>query len=178
MNNSNENSINSKADLNSFFDDVVKQYSEKLYKHIRRLVIVHEDANDILQDTFVKAYLNFENFRNESNIYTWLYRIATNLSLNFLKRKKRYFVFSALDYEDTLIDKIESSEYFDGDEMQKKLQKAILKLPLKQRLVFNMKYYDNLKYEEISEILQTSVGALKASYHHAVNKIEKYLNEN
>lgn len=178
MNNSNENSINSKADLNSFFDDVVKQYSEKLYKHIRRLVIVHEDANDILQDTFVRAYLNFENFRNESNIYTWLYRIATNLSLNFLKRKKRYFVFSALDYEDTLIDKIESSEYFDGDEMQKKLQKAILKLPLKQRLVFNMKYFDNLKYEEISEILQTSVGALKASYHHAVNKIEKYLNEN
>jgi RNA polymerase sigma-70 factor (ECF subfamily) len=141
---------------NEAFNDIVNQYSKQLYYHIRRMVIDHEDANDLVQDSFVKAYTNLEKFRFDASIYTWLYRIATNTCLNFLDRKKRMFTFSAL---------------------QKSLQKAILKLPTKQRLVFNMKYYDDLKYSEISEILKTSEGGLKASYHHAVKKIEKYINE-
>lgn len=162
---------------NEAFNDIVNQYSKQLYYHIRRMVIDHEDANDLVQDSFVKAYTNLEKFRFDASIYTWLYRIATNTCLNFLDRKKRMFTFSALSLEDTLADKIEAHSYFDGDELQKSLQKAILKLPTKQRLVFNMKYYDDLKYSEISEILKTSEGGLKASYHHAVKKIEKYINE-
>jgi RNA polymerase sigma-70 factor (ECF subfamily) len=162
---------------NEAFDSIVQKYSKQIYYHIRRMVIDHDDANDLVQDSFLKAYTNIDKFRFDSAIYTWIYRIATNTCLNFLEKKKRQFTFSALSYEDSLADKIESSSYFDGDELQKKLQKSILKLPEKQRLVFNMKYYDDLKYEEISEILKTSVGGLKASYHHAVTKIEKYINE-
>ncbi|MBN2777968.1 MAG: sigma-70 family RNA polymerase sigma factor [Bacteroidales bacterium] len=162
---------------NEAFDSIVKKYSNQIYYHIRRMVIDHDDANDLVQDSFLKAYTNIDKFRFDSAIYTWIYRIATNTCLNFLEKKKRQFTFSAISYEDSLADKIESSSYFDGDELQKKLQKSILKLPEKQRLVFNMKYYDDLKYEEISEILKTSVGGLKASYHHAVNKIEKFINE-
>jgi RNA polymerase sigma-70 factor (ECF subfamily) len=163
--------------LHEGFGIIVAQYSKQIYYHIRRMVIDHQDADDILQDTLIKAYTKIDSFRSESSIYTWIYKIATNTTLNFLDKKKRQFVFSALNYEDTLADKIESDKYFDGDALQTKLQKAILKLPEKQRLVFNMKYYDDLKYEEISEILGTSVGGLKASYHHAVGKIEKYINE-
>lgn len=162
---------------NEAFDSIVKKYSKQIYYHIRRMVIDHDDANDLVQDTFLKAYTNIDKFRFDSAIYTWIYKIATNTCLNFLNRQKRQFTFSAISYEDSLADKLESSSYFDGDELQKKLQKSILKLPEKQRLVFNMKYYDDLKYEEISEILKTSVGGLKASYHHAVTKIEKYINE-
>ena len=162
---------------NTAFSIIVEKYSKSLYYHIRRMVIDHQDADDLLQDTLIKAYTKITFFRLDSSLYTWLYKIATNTTLNFISRKKRSFTFSALKFEDTLIDKIESDSYFDGDSLQKKLQKAQLQLPEKQRLVFNMKYFDEMKYEDISEITGTSVGALKASYHHAVNKIEKYINE-
>ncbi|MCK9254376.1 MAG: RNA polymerase sigma factor [Bacteroidales bacterium] len=163
--------------FNQGFEILVKTYSKQLYFHIRRMLIIHQDADDVLQETWIKAFTQISKFRFESSIYTWLYRIATNNCLNFLDKKKRQFVFSALNYEDSLVQKLESDKYFDGDDLQLKLQKAVLKLPEKQRLVFNMKYYGEMKYDEISEILGTSVGALKASYHHATTKIEKYINE-
>ncbi len=161
---------------NQAFNTIVKKYSKQLYFHVRRMVIDHDDADDIIQDSFIKAYTKIENFRSESSIYTWLYKIATNTTLNFLAKKKRSVTFSALSYEDSLVDKIESDTFFDGDSLQKDLQKAVLMLPEKQRLVFNMKYFDEMKYEDISEILGTSVGGLKASYHHAVTKVEKHIN--
>ncbi len=169
--------LKNKNSRNEGFNLIVEKYSQQLYYHIRRMVISHDDANDLVQDTFVKAFTNLDKFRYDSAVYTWLYRIATNTCLNFLDKKKRQYTFSALNFEDNLINTLETDEYFDGNEIQMKLQKAILTLPPKQRLVFNMKYYDELKYNEISEILKISVGSLKASYHHAVTKIEKYLKE-
>lgn len=160
------------------FKILVEKYHERLYFHIRKILIIHDDTNDVLQETFIKIYNNLDKFREDSELFTWLYKIATNQALSFLKKQQRSYTFSAISYEDTLVDKLRSDEYFDGDELQMKLQKAILSLPPKQRLVFNMKYYDELKYEEIAEILNKSIGALKASYHHAVNKIKKYLDEN
>ena len=139
------------------------------------MVIDHEDADDLTQEVFIKVWKHLENFRQDSQLYTWLYRIATNECLNFLKSKKRKFFLPINDVEAELTAKIDQSDLIGGDEIQLKLQKALLKLPDKQRLVFNMKYYDDLKYEEISEILGTSVGALKASYHLAVKKIEEYV---
>nr|WP_036679111.1 RNA polymerase sigma factor [Daejeonella oryzae] len=159
------------------FNLLLNKYQQKIYWHIRRLVINHDDADDLVQDVFIKVWKNLANFRNDSQLYTWLYRIASNESITFLNRKKlKNNISLDLDQDGlNLADTLADSSYFDGDKAQMKLQKALLTLPQKQRLVFNMKYFDDLKYEEISSILGTSVGALKASFHLAVKKIEHYL---
>jgi RNA polymerase sigma factor, sigma-70 family len=162
---------------NFAFHLIVQKYQEKIYWHIRKLVIDHDDANDVVQNTFVKAWSGLQNFREESQLYTWLYRIATNEALTFLKRKRTRFFLPLVDVESQLAQTLESDPFFNGDDAELKLQRAILSLPEKQRVVFNMKYYDELTYEEISDILGTSVGALKASYHLATKKIEKFLEE-
>ena len=155
---------------------LLNKYQQKLYWHIRRMVISHDDTDDLVQDVFLKVWKSLSNFRSDSQLYTWLYRIATNESITFLKRKKiRNSVSIDDDDGKNMVKKLAESPYFDGDKAQMKLQKALLTLPEKQRLVFNMKYFDDLKYEDISEILGTSVGALKASFHIAVKKIEQLL---
>ncbi len=162
---------------NYAFNLIVQKYKERLYWHIRKLVISHDDADDVLQSTFIKAWTALPDFRGESQLFTWLYRIATNESLTFLKKKRTRFFLPLVDVERQLSSTIEGDPYFNGDEVQKRLQKAILKLPEKQRVVFNMRYFDEMKYEDMSEVLGTSVGALKASYHHAVQKIEKMMEQ-
>lgn len=157
------------------FTEVVRLYSQKLYWYIRKMVIDHDDANDLLQNTFLKAWTNIDMFRGDAKLSTWLYKIAVNESITFLNQKKNKNTVSMDDTDVYLLDQLDSDPYFDGDEAVKKLQKAILSLPRKQRVVFNMKYFDEVKYEEMSEILGTSVGALKASYHHAVQKVEEIL---
>jgi RNA polymerase sigma-70 factor (ECF subfamily) len=157
------------------FAQIVSMYSEKLYWQIRKMVLNHEDANDLLQNTFIKAWLNIEYFRGEAKLSTWLYKIAINECITFLNRQRATYSLSMGDTDIFLLEKLKGDDYFDGDELQLKLQKAIVRLPDKQRLVFNMKYFDDMKYEEMSEILGTSVGALKASYHHAVKKISDFL---
>lgn len=159
------------------FTRLVEKYQQRLYWHIRKIVVIHDDADDVLQNTMIKVWRSLPEFRSDSSLYTWLYRIATNEALTFLKKKQRRILAPSLEMEQQMAEQIESDPYFNGDELQKKLQQAILKLPEKQRLVFNMKYFDGIKYEEMSEILNTSVGALKASYHHAVRKIEAMLGE-
>jgi RNA polymerase sigma-70 factor, ECF subfamily len=160
---------------NYAYNLIVRKHQERLYWHIRRMVISHEDANDVLQDTLVKAWKGLLKFKSDSQLYTWLYRIATNETITFLNKKKKRFFIPMVDVEHELSESLESDEYYSGDEIQLKLQKAILTLPEKQRMVFNMKYYDEMKYDEMSKILDTSVGALKASYHHAVKKIESFI---
>jgi RNA polymerase sigma-70 factor (ECF subfamily) len=160
---------------NIAFHHLIQKYQKKLYWHIRKIVINHDDTNDILQNTFIKVWKNLAGFREESELYTWLYKIATNESLSFLKQKKRANIFSMHSIEYQLAKSLESDYFFQGDEVQLKLQKAILTLPEKQRIVFNMRYYDEMPYEQMSKILETSVGALKASYHIAAKKIEEYL---
>ncbi|MFR9166689.1 MAG: RNA polymerase sigma factor [Dysgonomonas sp.] len=157
------------------FSLLVKTFSEQLYWQIRKIVMSHDDANDVLQNTFLKVWTNIDGFRGESKLITWLYKIATNESITFLNKQRTHNNIQLDDEENFLMTKLESDAYFDGDEAQLKLQKAILTLPDKQRIVFNMRYFNEMKYEEISEILETSVGALKASYHHAAKKIEEYL---
>ena len=157
------------------FNLIVGKYQERLYWHIRKLLIDHNDTNDTLQNTFIKIWTGLENFRGDSGLFTWLYRIATNEALTFLNHKKRRFLLPLVDVEKQLANTLANDEYFNGDELQLQLQKALLTLPEKQRVVFNMKYFDEMKYEDMAEILETSVGALKASYHHAVKKIEKYI---
>lgn len=156
------------------FARVVSIYSEPIYWQIRRIVLSHDDANDLLQNTFIKAWTNLDAFRGDSKISTWLYRIAINGSLNFVQKQKKHF---SLDEDSSVVDFLMSDEFFDGDELQAQLQEVIARLPEKQRLVFQMKYFQDMKYEEISEILGTSVGALKATYHHAVKKIAEFFQE-
>lgn len=159
------------------FEMVVARYSEQLYWQIRRMVLSHEDANDLLQNTFIKAWMNLDYFRAEAKLSTWLYRIALNECLTFLNKQRATVTVSLDDPEADALQKLESDPYFSGDKVQMALQKALLALPEKQRMVFNLKYYQEMKYEEMSEIFGTSVGSLKASYHHAVKKIEKFLSE-
>jgi RNA polymerase sigma factor, sigma-70 family len=161
----------------SAFTLLVQKYQERLYWHIRRMVADHDDADDVLQNTFLKVWSGLDGFREDSQLYTWLYRIATNEALTFLKKKRSSLFLSIENLDYQLGNSLESDTYFDGDAIQLKLQKSILRLPDKQRLVFNMKYYENMKYEEMSTVLHTSVGALKASFHHAVKKIEKFMAE-
>ena len=159
------------------FDTLMHVYGEQVYWHIRKMVVNHDDASDLLQNTFIKVWNNVDYFRGDAKLSTWLYKIAINESINFLK-KERAKNNVLIDGDDSfLLNNLESDEYFDGDELKLELQKAIAKLPEKQRLVFNMRYFDDMKYEQISEILGTSVGALKASYHHAVKKIEEIFSE-
>ena len=157
------------------FEQIVKEYSEQLYWQIRRMVFSHEDANDLLQNTFVKAWLNIDYFRGDAKMSTWLYRIAFNECLTFLNKQRANNQISIDEINAEMIGKLESDPYFDGDATQKAFLKAIQSLPEKQRIVFNLKYFKEMKYEEMSEIFGTSIGALKASYHHAVKKIEDFL---
>ena len=157
------------------FECIVKEYSEQLYWQIRRLVFSHDDANDILQNTFIKAWINIDYFRGDAKMSTWLYRIALNESLTFLNKQRASNQLSIDDADTEMLNRLESDTYFDGDDSQKIFLQAIHTLPEKQQIVFNLKYFKEMKYEEISEIVGTSIGALKASYHHAVKKIEAFL---
>jgi len=163
---------------NEAFQKLLHTYQRPLYHHIRNIVLNHDDTDDVLQNTFIKIFQNLKNFKGESKLFSWMYRIATNESLTFIKQKARKLKVSTEELNTKSIDNLVSDVYFEGDEIQLKLQKAISLLPTKQQLVFKMKYFEELKYEEIAAILDTSVGALKASYHHAVKKIEAYVTSN
>ncbi len=166
------------ASCRQAFNEIMRLYSEPLYWQIRRMVESHDDANDILQNTFLKAWQSVDGFRGDAKLSTWLYKIALNESITFLAKERKRLSLSIDDEEGHLVNLIESDEYVDGDELALKLRKAVASLPEKQRMVFNMKYYDEMKYEQMSEILGTSVGALKASYHLAVKKVEQYFADN
>jgi RNA polymerase sigma factor (sigma-70 family) len=157
------------------FTAIIKKYQEKLYWHIRRILVDHEDANDVLQNVFIRVWNGLENFREDSQLYTWLYRIATNESLSFLEQQKKRSSVSLGDVENGLSNRIKADQHFDANKLEWKLQLAIQQLPEKQRIVFNLRYYDEMPYEEMSRVLDTSEGALKASYHHAVKKIEDFI---
>lgn len=169
--------IKDKKTVDYGFNLLMEKYQEKVYWVIRRMVIDHESSDDIAQETFVKVWKNLDKFKGESKLYTWIYRIATNEALTHLRKKKRRFFLPIGDLENELISTLEADTYYSGDEIQLKLQRAILTLPEKQRLVFNMKYFEELKFREIAEVLEVTIGNLKAQYHHAVKKIEKYLKE-
>lgn len=165
-------------DINSAFSKLVALYKQRLYWHIRNMVKNHDDTDDILQNVFIKVYKNISKFKGESKLYSWMYRIATNESITFLNQKAKKYNISNEELQQQLIENLEADVYFEGDEIQLKLQNAIALLPRKQQQVFNMKYFQELKYKEISEILETSEGALKASYHLASKKIEEFLKTN
>ena len=164
-----------RQDKEEGFKLLIAKYREKLYFHIRRIVVLHEDSDDALQNTFMKVWENLEKFRGDSSLFTWLYRIATNEALTILRKRTRKCDLDPIIIENFFYSSDEGDAWFDGDEAERKLQNAILQLPEKQRLVFNMKYYNNIRYKDMSKILKTSEGALKASYHHAVKKIENFL---
>ena len=163
---------------NDAFKKLLELYQKPLYFHIRNIVLNHDDADDVLQNTFIKVFSNVKNFKGDSKLYSWMYRIATNESLTFLQQKAKKSGISNEEVQNRAINNLESDVYFEGDEIQLKLQKAIAILPEKQQLVFKMKYFEEMKYEEMSQILDTSVGALKASYHIASKKIEEFLKSN
>lgn len=159
------------------FNLLVREYQKRVYWHVRKMVIDHDDTNDLTQEVFIKIHRYIDNFRQDSSLFTWIYRIATNECLSFLQKKKRRFLLPIGDVTGELGAKLESIPGLSADDIQLKLQKALLKLPDKQRLVFNMKYFEDMSYEQMSEVTDTSVGALKASYHHAVKKIEDFLSQ-
>ena len=157
------------------FRVLISEYKERLYWHIRKIVISHDDADDVLQNTFIKVFRSIDKFKQDSKLYSWMYRIATNESITFINKRAKERNVDISEIQQVRVASLSSDEWYTGDEIQEILQKAIATLPSKQQLVFNMKYFDNMKYDEISEILETSVGGLKASYFHAVKKIEKYI---
>ena len=157
------------------FSLLVNKFQKQIYWHIRRIIIDHDDTNDVVQNTFIKVWNSLDKFREDAQFYTWLYRIATNEAINFIKKKRRKLFIPFTDVEHQLSNTLHADSFFKGSDIQQKLQKAILTLPLKQRIVFNMKYFEDMKYEDMSKVLGTSTGALKASYHIAVKKIEKIL---
>jgi RNA polymerase sigma factor (sigma-70 family) len=157
------------------YTTLIRKYQEKLYWHIRRMVVDHDDANDVLQNVLIRVWNGLANFREASQLYTWLYRIGTNECLTFLEQQKKRVSVSLSDVESGLSNKIKADRHFDPNRLEWKLQLAIQQLPEKQRLVFNLRYYDEMPYEQMSKVLETSEGALKASYHHAVKKIEDYI---
>lgn len=150
-------------------------YKERLYWHVRKIVISHDDADDVLQNTFIKIFRNIQNFKGDSKLFSWMYRIATNEAITHINKNAKHQNLSSEELQQYAVNNLQSDVYFEGDEIQLKLQQAIAKLPQKQQLVFNMKYFDDIKYKDMAEILETSEGALKASYHIAVKKIEEYL---
>jgi RNA polymerase sigma factor (sigma-70 family) len=163
---------------NQAFQKLLRDYQRPIYHHIRNIVLNHDDADDVLQNTFIKVFQYLKDFKGDSKLFSWIYRIATNEAITFINQKAKRNGMTSEALQTKIVDNLKADVYFDGDEIQIKLQKAITQLPEKQQLVFKMKYFEELKYEEISEILGTSVGALKASYHHAVKKIEDYMKTN
>ena len=163
---------------NTAFKTLLQLYQKPLYNHVRGMVLNHDDADDVLQNTFIKVYSNLKNFKGESKLFSWMYRIATNEAITFMQQRAKKQGISSEEVQKKVLNTLESDVFFDGNEIQLKLHKAIATLPEKQQLVFKMKYFEELKYEEMAEILETSVGALKASYHIAVKKIEAILKTN
>ena len=163
---------------NTAFQKLLREYQKPLYNHIRNIVLNHDDADDVLQNTFVKVFQYLKDFKGDSKLFSWMYRIATNEAITFINQKAKKHNTTSEAIQSKIVDNLKADSYFDGNDIQIKLQKAITLLPEKQQLVFKMKYFEEIKYEEMSEILGTSVGALKASYHHAVKKIEEFMNAN
>lgn len=170
--------LQSKTEKEQAFKQLVSEYKERLYWHIRKIVLNHDDADDVLQNTFIKVFRNIDKFKGDSKLYTWLYRIATNESITFINKRAKRNQMTNEEAQELALSKLESDVYFEGDAIQLKLQKAIATLPQKQQLVFNMKYFEEHTYEQLSEILETSVGGLKSNYHIAVKKITEYLTAN
>lgn len=163
---------------NAAFQKLLSDYQRPLYSHIRNIVLNHDDADDVLQNTFVKVFQHLKNFKGESKLFSWMYRIATNEAITFINKKAKRYGITSEALQSKIVENLKADAYFDGNEIQIKLQKAITQLPQKQQLVFKMRYFEEIKYEDMSTILGTSVGALKASYHHAVKKIENYMTSN